>query len=645
MARALPLLDSPAPTASAINYLHVGHVQLRDIVCCPSEQGVVNYLANRVIVEHNLARPDLPPRNITSLSFRANCLSSLRLPDTDATLFAAGGQKSELHLSVHTAGHETSRFEANLGCSINNSVLLTTLNLTGSPESSAEPRIVISNNNQTVKLYDVAVRVSSGSPIQSCGQLHLPYFVNHSSISPDGRTLLTIGDSNEVNLHRMSGGSRVTFSPISTLSIPPAVDLPAKYRPNALAASFSSAFSVDGSKFVVASQEGVVAVWDVRSTRPLKVFHTDKTRVPKGISRSEHSERLSDDPLEWTYDRSKAPGWSARCVKFGGGGNEVMAFTEHRDLVHVVDARTFETEEVIKVPSYLSLASPKARMDLYSRRSTLEDPHLQTASYSHHSSRPSPSQTSPGPHRLSFTSSPYPSPPAPSFVTRTRRPNVRSTPVPRVRQALQDGFRVPLSPDSSVPFSPPPQSSHSPRATLRSIRQALRAREEHNLDDMVIIPRLGDSEVDTPVRTFLRTYGLQGPADDFDHHMQVDDEDCASGEEDEEDRDEHEDHEEASGAYEVREMYHDRSHVVYAPVAYGDENHTYDEHMDWTPMDDHSDLTLMGEDVADDEDNVDITGLCFDPTGKRFYVATMHGVGEWSVRGAEKRWWGNGQFT
>lgn len=162
---------------------------------------------------------------------------------------------------------------------------------------------------------------------------------------------------------------------------------------------------------------------------------------------------------------------------------------------------------------------------------------------------------------------------------------------------------------------------------------------------MVIIPRLGDSEVDTPVRTFLRTYGLQGPADDFDHHMQVDDEDCASGEEDEEDRDEHEDHEEASGAYEVREMYHDRSHVVYAPVAYGDENHTYDEHMDWTPMDDHSDLTLMGEDVADDEDNVDITGLCFDPTGKRFYVATMHGVGEWSVRGAEKRWWGNGQFT
>ena len=103
----------------------------------------------------------------------------MRLPDSDSTIFAAGGQKSELHLSIHTSGHETSRFETNLGCSINNSVLLTTLNLTGSPEGAVEPRIVISNNNQTVKLYDVAVRVLNGNPISPCGQLHLPYFVNH----------------------------------------------------------------------------------------------------------------------------------------------------------------------------------------------------------------------------------------------------------------------------------------------------------------------------------------------------------------------------------------------------------------------------------------------------------------------------------
>ncbi|KAI5897993.1 uncharacterized protein SCHCODRAFT_02610813 [Schizophyllum commune H4-8] len=636
MARELPLLDSQAPTFSAINYLHVGHVQLRDIVCCPNERGVVNYLANRVIVEHNITRPDLPPRNITSLSFRANCLSSLRLPDSDSTIFAAGGQKSELHLSIHTSGHETSRFETNLGCSINNSVLLTTLNLTGSPEGAVEPRIVISNNNQTVKLYDVAVRVLNGTPISPCGQLHLPYFVNHSSISPDGRTLLTIGDSNEVNLHRMSGGSRVTFSPISTLTIPPSLDLPSKYRPNALTASFSSAFSADGSKFVVASQEGVVAVWDVRSTRPLKVFHTDKTRVPKGTHRGEFNERLSDDPLEWTFDRSKAPGWSARCVKFGGGGNEIMAFTEHRDLVHVVDARTFETEEIIRVPSYPSLASPKARMDLYSRRSTPGSSQSHTPPYTHDSSLRSP-QTSPGPHRLSFTSSPYPSPPGPSFVTRTRRPNVRSTPVPRVRQALQDGFRVALSPDNPTPFSPP-RSPRSPRSAVRSIRQALRAWDSER-DDVVIIPTLGDSEIDNPVRNFLR-YSTQDRADEFEHYMQVDEEDCASSDDGNEPP---ASGERAADEYDSRDSYHDRSHVVYAPVTYGEEGHVYDENL--TLLDEHSDLTLMGEEIEDDDDNVDITGICFDPSGKHMYVASMHGVGEWSVRGADKHWWGDGAFT
>ncbi|KAL1739222.1 hypothetical protein HDZ31DRAFT_69163 [Schizophyllum fasciatum] len=77
----------------------------------------------------------------------------------------------------------------------------------------------------------------------------------------------------------------------------------------------------------------------------------------------------------------------------------------------------------------------------------------------------------------------------------------------------------------------------------------------------------------------------------------------------------------ANEEYDVREPYNDRSHVVYAPVAYGEEGHIYEE--DLTLIDDHSDLTLMGEEVADDDDNVDITGLCFDPSGK--YIEALVG--------------------
>lgn len=194
-----------------------------------------------------------------------------------------------------------------------------------------------------------------------------------------------------------------------------------------------------------------------------------------------------------------------------------------------------------------------------------------------------------------------------------------------------------LSPDNPTPFSPP-RSPRSPRSAVRSIRQALRAWDSER-DDVVIIPTLGDSEIDNPVRNFLR-YSTQDRADEFEHYMQVDEEDCASSDDGNEPT---ASGERAADDYDSRDSYHDRSHVVYAPVTYGEEGHVYDENL--TLLDEHSDLTLMGEDIEDDDDNVDITGLCFDPSGKHMYVASMHGVGEWSVRGADKHWWGDGAFT
>lgn len=90
-------------------------------------------------------------------------------------------------------------------------------------------------------------------------------------------------------------------------------------------------------KFAVASQEGVVAIWDVRSTKPMKVIQTNKTRLPVGhLGSGEEISTLSDDPWDWTRGNSKAPGWGARNVKFGAGGthghpgHEIMTFTEVR---------------------------------------------------------------------------------------------------------------------------------------------------------------------------------------------------------------------------------------------------------------------------------------------------------------------------
>jgi WD40 repeat protein len=159
---------------------------------------------------------------------------------------------------------------------------------------------------------------------------NLSLTIRLASISPDGRTLLSVGDSSKVYLHRMAGGSRIDFTPISTLCLPPPEISPLIYPSPSLAASFSTAFSSNGTKFAVASQEGVVVVWDVRSSKPLKVFQTDKTKARTGNGNA--SGWLSDDPWDWTRGHSKAPGWSVRSVKFGNtherSGKEIMTFTE-----------------------------------------------------------------------------------------------------------------------------------------------------------------------------------------------------------------------------------------------------------------------------------------------------------------------------
>jgi hypothetical protein len=71
-----------------------------------------------------------------------------------------------------------------LSGSINNSVLLTSLSLTRSNESSAEPRVAVSNNDCTVKFFDVNVRGAKGvdgppKRISEAGTLRLDVPVNH----------------------------------------------------------------------------------------------------------------------------------------------------------------------------------------------------------------------------------------------------------------------------------------------------------------------------------------------------------------------------------------------------------------------------------------------------------------------------------
>lgn len=47
---------------------------------------------------------------------------------------------------------------------------------------------------------------------------------------------------------------------------------------------------------------------------------------------------------------------------------------------------------------------------------------------------------------------------------------------------------------------------------------------------------------------------------------------------------------------------------------------------------------------GDLDGDLDLAGSCFDPTGAHIYVASTECVAEWSVQGSEKRWWSDNEW-
>ncbi|RXW16425.1 hypothetical protein EST38_g9430 [Candolleomyces aberdarensis] len=652
MARDLSLLASPAPAAAVPAEVTISHVQLRDLIICPKEAGVVNYVQRNRIVEHNLKKPNTAPRIVADLDFTPNTLTSLRVgPSGGDVLIAAGGQNADIHLSYHAAGPSIKRrplknvwsIDGKVSGSINNSVALTTatspsLALGQSHESSIEPRIGVSNNDCTVRFYDIPLRGPTlkrvrrnAEELHESGILRLDVPINHSSISPDGQSLLSVGDSNKVYIHSFRGGASISFSHIVTYSLPPP-DYSAIPSPSgSLVASFSTAFSGDGLKFAVASQEGVVAVWDIRSSKPLKVVHTEKTRAP-GVSsiigNGHASGWISDDPWDWTRGGSGAPGWSVRNVKFGGShGKEVLTFTEHTSLVHVIDARTFETHEIVQ---------------------------------------PANSQTS-------------------RYTCYT---NARSVLTTSCEFSIASDIKYPTT---FILFFPVALALPKAQFGCKSYREEADEREGgapmlrwgSDLDDIVVIPPLGDTDVESEVHALLEIHGLtpRRASAALNHDRENDDEDDGEPGDDEARDDDAWRRRRAAASQgdprmDVEEPESNctsrsgspmptpvfasnrssrASHVPYAsPPPHGWTPATGPNRIRATAREDDDEDDMM-EDLAagraEDKDllydpDLDLAGMCFDTTGQSLYVASSKSIVEWRVKGADlgRMWWASGEW-
>ncbi|GAA5919382.1 hypothetical protein JCM1841_005980 [Sporobolomyces salmonicolor] len=434
------------------------HPQLRDLLCfTPSPSPTQSDNSVTVVCYDSLASHCLyssRPPEYTPLQFSPSCLTY------GLGLVAAGGQNSEVaikgagvasdwcHQLIPYASPSSSpqnpyhHRRAPSG-SINNSI-----HICPSPSNPDRPRLLVSSNDESIKVYDVAghipdwrgaqrrrerARTGGWSTVEASWaverghrwgddddeeggssdaesveeqptydeggactlvpvpeeEVQLRTAVNHCSVSPDGKRMVAVGDTNEVFLYNVKHGGGYERVHVMEASED---------------ASFSTDWSQDGMTFAVASQDGFVHVYDIRhlsSTGPSPAgspsAFTRSSRAPKTLATFQTTQR--------------GPAGAARKVKFSPGGRRsidsgLMAFTEHRNRLHIVDARTFTTVQILDVP-----------LDPLSASNSSDPPPPGFLSFFPSASFPPP------PTNLSPPLRPRPYP-APSTRTRRSRPNV-----------------------------------------------------------------------------------------------------------------------------------------------------------------------------------------------------------------------------
>jgi len=113
-----------------------------------------------------------------------------------------------------------------------------------------------------------------------------------ASVSPDGRKMVVVGDSSEVYLFDISAGG---YQRMATLTGISAVRLTRPKLTSTLIASqdagFSASWNSSSDKFAVASQDGYVSVWDVRSTEKLASIASKQVTVCSKVCMKRGSEQ------------------------------------------------------------------------------------------------------------------------------------------------------------------------------------------------------------------------------------------------------------------------------------------------------------------------------------------------------------------
>ncbi|KAJ8325821.1 hypothetical protein QVD99_001544 [Batrachochytrium dendrobatidis] len=266
----------------------IQHWQLRDLIACPTSRKEVLYVSQNTV---KLLNTDTQRASdvLENLSFSPTSMT------TGCGYLAAGGQRSQLVVrDLNSSWH----VQTTVGGSINNAMCIS--------NHAGSTRLLICNNDKTIKILSLP-------DLRRVSNISLPTAVNYASVSPDGRKLLAVGDTSEVFLFNISAGGQ--YERINVMNA-------------TNDAGFSCSWNQSSERFAVASQDGFVSVWDIRSSEKLAQISSKQAR----------------------RDVNPQVKGACRCVKFSNTGSiDLLLFSEHISYINVVDARTFDSRQSICV--------------------------------------------------------------------------------------------------------------------------------------------------------------------------------------------------------------------------------------------------------------------------------------------------------
>lgn len=285
----------------------------------PYKDRVFSFNFSNFLSDHNNSNLHLHTKkiNYSSIKFQSNprCLKELD------GIVVTGGINSSSNNDLNSIGlkkgsfsiynsHSSITENIQVGEFITNSVSINKLKTSGLNHYCC----YICNNDKNLYKFDI----TPSKIIQSSNPIYLKVALNHSILSNDNSTLITVGDSSKIFIsHPQENNLSISnFDIIQTNGD----------------CGFSTSFLPNGYQFITCFQDGLSLIYDLRNlSNPIHSINSTRPKTQPG---------------------------AFRVVKTSKNNDDIICISEHQGRVHLIDSRNFNNHSVIMLPKYLYNVPP-----------------------------------------------------------------------------------------------------------------------------------------------------------------------------------------------------------------------------------------------------------------------------------------------